>query len=134
VGLVDDGSQDHSTEVIAGLCAQDVRVRGLTQTRNFGFQVAVTAGLQPLVARGQLRYVYRDARAGGGQGFGQGNGSQSDISSWVSTQCTAVQGFNTATRNQGAPGGTGGTGGNGQNGGGFSGQMQVTLYDCAAAG
>ncbi len=49
--LVDDGSQDHSTDVIAQLCAQDERVRGLSLTRNFGFQVAVTAGLD--AARGQ---------------------------------------------------------------------------------
>src|SRR5437016_1030564 len=48
--LVDDGSQDQSTGVIAQLCAHDERVRGLSLTRNFGFQVAVTAGLD--AARG----------------------------------------------------------------------------------
>jgi hypothetical protein len=80
-------------------------------------------------------YIYLDARGGGGPGFGQGNGSQSGVSSWVTSTCTVVQGFNTATRNQGAPDGTGVTTGNGQNGfGGFGGQMQEALYDCAAAG
>ena len=49
--LVDDGSQDQSSAVIAQLCARDEHVRGLSLTRNFGFQVAVTAGLD--TARGQ---------------------------------------------------------------------------------
>jgi len=100
-------------------------------------QVETPASLQALVSSGQLRYVYWDAggRGGGGPGFGGGSGSQSSISSWVASQCTAVMGFNTTTRNQGAPDGTGNTTANGQNGGGgFGGQMQVTLYDCAAAG
>ncbi len=48
--LVDDGSQDDSAAGIAQLCAQDARVRGLSLTRNFGFQVAATAGLD--AARG----------------------------------------------------------------------------------
>jgi dolichol-phosphate mannosyltransferase len=48
--LVDDGSRDASAQVIAQLCAQDRRVRGLSLSRNFGFQVAVTAGLD--AARG----------------------------------------------------------------------------------
>jgi hypothetical protein len=99
--------------------------------------VETPASLQALVNSGQLRYVYWDAngRGGGGPGFGGGSGSQSSISSWVTSQCTAVQGFNTTTRNQGAPDGTGDASANGQNGGGgFGGQMQVTLYDCATAG
>jgi dolichol-phosphate mannosyltransferase len=44
--LVDDGSRDHSAEVIAGLHAQDHRVKGLAFSRNFGFQVAATAALE----------------------------------------------------------------------------------------
>src|SRR5690348_2755864 len=48
--LVDDGSRDHSAAVIAQLCLQDARVRGLSLSRNFGFQVAVSAGLD--AARG----------------------------------------------------------------------------------
>lgn len=43
--LVDDGSKDRSAEVIAHLHAQDPRVKGIGFSRNFGFQEAVTAGL-----------------------------------------------------------------------------------------
>lgn len=43
--LVDDGSRDGSAEAIRRLHDVDVRVRGIRLSRNFGFQVAVTAGL-----------------------------------------------------------------------------------------
>jgi len=43
--LVDDGSHDQSAAVIATLHAADARVRGVSLSRNFGFQAAVTAGL-----------------------------------------------------------------------------------------
>jgi polyisoprenyl-phosphate glycosyltransferase len=43
--LVDDGSRDNSAEIIARLHQQDERVKGITFSRNFGFQEAVTAGL-----------------------------------------------------------------------------------------
>ncbi len=43
--LVNDGSHDASAEVIANLHADDARVRGVSFSRNFGFQLAVTAGL-----------------------------------------------------------------------------------------
>ncbi|MEZ4518345.1 MAG: glycosyltransferase family 2 protein [Chloroflexota bacterium] len=43
--LVDDGSRDASAQVIADLHAQDPRVRGVSFSRNFGFQIAATAGL-----------------------------------------------------------------------------------------
>jgi dolichol-phosphate mannosyltransferase len=43
--LVDDGSRDRSAEIIAGLNQEDPRVKGLSFSRNFGFQEAVTAGL-----------------------------------------------------------------------------------------
>jgi dolichol-phosphate mannosyltransferase len=43
--LIDDGSHDRSAEIIGELHARDPRVRGLSFSRNFGFQVAVTAGL-----------------------------------------------------------------------------------------
>ena len=43
--LVDDGSSDPSADVIHALCVQDVHVRGIRLSRNFGFQIAVTAGL-----------------------------------------------------------------------------------------
>ncbi len=49
--LVNDGSRDASAEVIARLCAGDRRVRGIGLSRNYGFQVATTAGLD--AARGQ---------------------------------------------------------------------------------
>ncbi|MCO5185114.1 MAG: glycosyltransferase family 2 protein [Anaerolineae bacterium] len=48
--LVDDGSRDKSAEIINELHARDPRVRGLSFSRNFGFQVAVSAGLD--MARG----------------------------------------------------------------------------------
>jgi len=43
--LVNDGSHDRSAEVISELNALDERVRGLSFSRNFGFQIAATAGL-----------------------------------------------------------------------------------------
>lgn len=43
--LVDDGSQDGSTEVIRKLAASDPRGRPVIFARNFGHQIAVTAGL-----------------------------------------------------------------------------------------
>jgi dolichol-phosphate mannosyltransferase len=42
---VDDGSRDRSAEIIEQLHTSDGRVRGLSFSRNFGFQEAVTAGL-----------------------------------------------------------------------------------------
>lgn len=49
--LVNDGSRDRSAEVIRQLHEQDSRVKGISFSRNFGFQVAVTAGLD--YARGR---------------------------------------------------------------------------------
>lgn len=49
--LINDGSRDHSADVIKGLHKQDNRVIGLSFSRNFGFQVAVSAGLD--YARGR---------------------------------------------------------------------------------
>ena len=43
--LVDDGSQDNSTSTIQELSEQDDRVRKVIFARNFGHQLAVTAGL-----------------------------------------------------------------------------------------
>jgi polyisoprenyl-phosphate glycosyltransferase len=43
--LVNDGSRDRSAEIIAELHREDPRVKGVSLARNFGFQIAVTAGL-----------------------------------------------------------------------------------------
>ncbi|HEY9121598.1 MAG TPA: glycosyltransferase family 2 protein [Brevefilum sp.] len=43
--LVDDGSSDGSTEVIRKLAENDDRVRPVIFARNFGHQIAVTAGI-----------------------------------------------------------------------------------------
>ena len=43
--LVDDGSSDGSTEAITSLAAQDAHVRPVLFVRNFGHQIAATAGL-----------------------------------------------------------------------------------------
>ena len=43
--MVDDGSTDRSTEEIHKLAAQDERVKPIIFARNFGHQIAVTAGL-----------------------------------------------------------------------------------------
>ena len=51
VVLVDDGSRDRTPALIAELCRADARFRGILLSRNFGHQVAVSAGLQHV--RGQ---------------------------------------------------------------------------------
>ena len=53
--LIDDGSRDCSLEMIRQLHAQDARVSYLSFARNFGHQIAVTAGLN--FARGQAVIV-----------------------------------------------------------------------------
>jgi polyisoprenyl-phosphate glycosyltransferase len=50
VVLVDDGSTDGSWELLRGIAARDEHVRLLKLSRNFGHQVALTAGLD--TARG----------------------------------------------------------------------------------
>ena len=45
VMLVDDGSSDRSLEMMRDLHQRDPRVRYLSLARNFGHQIAVTAGL-----------------------------------------------------------------------------------------
>jgi len=43
--LVNDGSRDGSAEVIRSYCAEDVRIKLVNLSRNFGHQPAVTAGI-----------------------------------------------------------------------------------------
>jgi polyisoprenyl-phosphate glycosyltransferase len=50
--LVDDGSQDHSLKLIRDLHQHDQRICYLSFARNFGHQIAVTAGLN--FARGKI--------------------------------------------------------------------------------
>ncbi len=53
--LVDDGSSDGSGEIIRALAKKDKRIRPVVFARNFGHQVAVTAGLD--YARGEAVVV-----------------------------------------------------------------------------
>ncbi len=53
--LVDDGSTDGSTEIIRSLAKKDPHVRPVIFARNFGHQIAVTAGLD--YARGDAVVV-----------------------------------------------------------------------------
>ena len=53
--LVDDGSRDSSLEILRDLRQRDPRVRYLSFARNFGHQIAVTAGLH--FARGNAVVV-----------------------------------------------------------------------------
>ena len=49
--LIDDGSTDGSTDEIRAMAEKDKRVRPVIFARNFGHQIAVTAGLD--YSRGQ---------------------------------------------------------------------------------
>ena len=44
--LIDDGSTDLTWELIKGACLNNPSVRGIRLSRNFGHQVALSAGLQ----------------------------------------------------------------------------------------
>jgi 4-amino-4-deoxy-L-arabinose transferase-like glycosyltransferase len=90
--------------------------------------VVSSSQLASMVADHVLRFIYWDSR---GNGFGGRLTNETDLSSWITTHCTAVSGFNTATQNSGAPGGTGAASSNGGafRAGGFGG-MEITLYDC----
>jgi len=90
--------------------------------------VETPESLSQLVSSGQLRYIYW------GGGGGGPNGGSINISRWVTSSCKAVRGFETTTRNAGAPDGTG-VGADGRLNHQFiaagpGGNMQVTLYDC----
>ncbi|HTZ78603.1 MAG TPA: glycosyltransferase family 2 protein [Stellaceae bacterium] len=53
--LVDDGSSDRTWDVIAALSLRDARIVGVSLSRNFGHQMALTAGLG--YARGDRIFV-----------------------------------------------------------------------------
>lgn len=53
--LVDDGSTDGSTQAIRALALQDAHVRRVLFARNFGHQIAVTAGLD--YSRGEATII-----------------------------------------------------------------------------
>jgi len=55
VVFVDDGSKDHSLELLRALAAREPRYRVLSFARNFGHQAAITAGLDH--ARGEAIVV-----------------------------------------------------------------------------
>lgn len=76
--------------------------------------------LAKLVADGDLRYIY----LGGRGGFGR----PSNLTSWVTSNCTQVQGYDRDAQTIGAPDGTG-TPLNGNGFGGFGGE-RISLYKC----
>src|ERR1039457_6218520 len=43
--FVNDGSKDATQSILAGFCAEDRRVKALNFCRNFGHQMAITAGM-----------------------------------------------------------------------------------------
>jgi len=53
--LIDDGSRDRSTEIMRELAKKDARIRPVIFARNFGHQIAVTAGLD--YARGDAAVI-----------------------------------------------------------------------------
>ena len=53
--LVNDGSRDNSLELLRGIAARDARVKVLSFSRNFGHQMAITAGID--YARGDAVVV-----------------------------------------------------------------------------
>ncbi|MBN1665435.1 MAG: hypothetical protein JW862_00035, partial [Anaerolineales bacterium] len=79
--------------------------------------VVTSDDLAQMVSAGELRYIYL---SGGG-------GTNAEVSSWVASSCTLVEGFDSVTRNAGAPDGTPGSNFTpGQSGDGQS----INLYDC----
>jgi len=91
-------------------------------------QVETAGELAQMVASGELRFIYWDSRQGG---FGR-RGGGSSTSSFVAAACTPVQGFDTVTRNMGAPGGTSRQPAAGLARGMAMGAMPITLFDCGS--
>ena len=48
--LVDDRSTDNTAELITNTCKEDARYHGILLSRNYGHQIALSAGLQHLNA------------------------------------------------------------------------------------
>ncbi len=87
-------------------------------------EVVTNEDLSRMAADGELRYIYWNSNT-----RGRGLGGQSDISAWVAANCVPVQGFDTQTRNSGAPDGTAaGAATNGRAASSGPWGMQVTLY------
>ena len=89
--------------------------------------VVTAEDLARMVNNAELRFIYWDAN-------GRGLNANSDISTWIRSSCTTVQGFDTSAQNAGAPDGTGTNSNPGffQNGLGPERSMSVSLYDCAS--
>jgi 4-amino-4-deoxy-L-arabinose transferase-like glycosyltransferase len=87
-------------------------------------EVVNAGGLARLVDQGELRYLYWNNRAWGG--------GSADITAWVADACQVVPGFDTVTRNMGAPDGI--SRGSSGAADGWMGSMQVSLYDCGGQG
>ena len=47
--IVNDGSNDQTPEIVKGACRQDKRVKLISFSRNFGHQLAITAGIDKSV-------------------------------------------------------------------------------------
>jgi 4-amino-4-deoxy-L-arabinose transferase-like glycosyltransferase len=97
-------------------------------------EVVTPEELADMVDNGELRFIYWNTN-------GPGRENNAEIASWVTSSCAPVQGFETTTRNAGAPDGTDAnpdrTGSalfnkNLRNTGGPGGNLFITLYDCGA--
>ncbi len=95
-------------------------------------QVVTAEDLAEMVSNGELRYIYWNSNSPGREG-------NTEIAAWISSTCTPVQGFDTTTRNAGAPDGTGAKPNgpdtnplnrNIRNIGSPGGNLPITLYDC----
>ncbi len=89
-------------------------------------EVLTPTSLANLVMERKLRFIYW-TESQYGRGAGLSFGGQSLITNWVSNHCSTVQGFNTVTRNFGAPDGINGGTGNGTL---PFGAQPMVLYDC----
>ena len=83
-------------------------------------RVIDAAGLARMVASGELRYIYWDVD----------NRGNNDISRWVRQSCRLAPGFETSTRNAGAPDGTGAVFAGAGAPPGAMGVLRINLYRC----